>query len=209
MMIVIPFKLSCSFCILALGESVYWRISCIFLEKSFEQFIRCTFIGLKDKGWIPFGMRHALFFHVMSWRHSECVFSLHNELRWPTARQIRGLSFSDKSGTNSPTPDVWKALLSWTGNSTREPPFRSCMRQPAPPSTAPSRAHSSDYDDTKNLFSRKYLSKTYEIYIGFQVSAIMLETVTVRMAMVESHAKFLVLEDQWTAIRPTQAEGNI
>lgn len=37
-------------------------------------------------------------------RQSECVFSLYKDFGSPAAGQINVLSFSDKSGTNSPKP---------------------------------------------------------------------------------------------------------
>ncbi|VDO77728.1 unnamed protein product [Heligmosomoides polygyrus] len=52
----------------------------------------------------------------------------YNDLRWPADEQVSALSFPDKSGTNSPTPEGWKAWLAWAGNPNQEPGI-GCTRQ--------------------------------------------------------------------------------
>ncbi|VDP22357.1 unnamed protein product [Heligmosomoides polygyrus] len=74
-------------------------------------------------------MRHTLYFYGMSWRWFEWVFG-HEQVS-TSANTV------DNSSIKSPTLEGWKAwLLAWAEKPNHEPGI-GCMRQPAPPPTAP------------------------------------------------------------------------
>lgn len=51
----------------------------------------------------------------------KCLSGRNNDLGWPIRREVSASSFPDKSGTNVPTTEGWKAWMAWLGKLNQEP----------------------------------------------------------------------------------------
>lgn len=67
-------------------------------------------------------MRLAFYFYEMLWRHFECIFGSHSNLRRPADEQVRALPLPDKCWAISPTPR-FKGWLTNARNPNKEPRF--------------------------------------------------------------------------------------